>query len=68
MVRVSCPLEVGQVASDAGCRRPLVSAADMASGAVESGMHAGQREAGVSQMIKLRAQPGVDGMALFALC
>lgn len=68
VIRIVCPLEVGQVASDAGCRRSLVLAADMTSGAVESGMHAGEREAGVFQMIKRGAEPGVDGVALFAFC
>lgn len=67
VIRIACPLEIRQVASDAGCRRSLVLAAHVTSGAIDGGMHAGQREAGVFQMIKFGAQPGVDGVALFAL-
>ena len=56
------------MASDAGCWGSLVLAAYMAGSAIDRGMHPRQREPCVLQVIKLRAQPGVDGVALFALC
>lgn len=60
-------LEVRQVASDAGCRCARVFSAHVASGTVERRVHSSQGEVRESEVVKLRAQPGVDGVALFAL-
>ena len=56
------------MASDAGCRSSLVLAAQVASRAVECCVHARQSEIRWRpSMIELSAQPGIDGVALFAL-
>ena len=68
VIRITCPLEVRHMAADAGCGRSLVLSARVACSAIESCVHAGQREAGVPEVIKLDAQPGIDRVALFALC
>ena len=68
VIRIVRLLEVRQVASDAGCRRSLVLAADMTRGAVDRGMHAGEGKIRWRpSMVEFRSQPGVDRVALFAL-
>lgn len=54
------------MASDARSRRPFVLPSYVASSAVQRGMHAGQSEAGVLQVIKLGTKPRVDRVALLA--
>lgn len=48
-------------------RRALEPAACVARGAVEGGVHSGESEPGVFQVIEFSAQPGVDAVALLAL-
>lgn len=48
-------------------RRALEPAACVACGAVEGGVHPGESEPGVFQVIEFSAQPGVDAVALLAL-
>ena len=48
-------------------RRALEPAACMACGAVEGGVHSGESEPGVFQVIEFSAQPGVDAVALLTL-
>ena len=48
-------------------RRALEPAARVACGAVEGGVHSGESEPGVFQVIEFSAQPGVDAMALLTL-
>lgn len=68
VIRIGCPLEVGQVASDAGCRSSLVLAADVAGGAIQGRVHAGEGKIRWRpSMVEFRSQPGVDRVALFAL-
>lgn len=66
VARVRGLLVVRQVTAGAGCRRALKFIARVASRAVQRGMHSGQREAGVLQMIKINAEPVVHLVALFA--
>lgn len=67
VVRVTRLLEIRQVAAHAGRGRPLVFPADVTGRAVQARVHSRQREAGVLQVIELGAQPGIDGVTLFAL-
>ena len=48
-------------------RRAFEPAARVACGAVEGGVHSGESEPGVFQVIEFSAQPGVDAMALLTL-
>ena len=48
-------------------RRALEPAASVACGAVEGGVHSGESEPGVFQVIEFSAQPGVDAVALLTL-
>lgn len=68
VVRIAGSLKICQVASDAGRRRSLVFPTDVAGGAVQGRVHAGQREIRWRPgMVEFRSQPGVDRVALFAL-
>lgn len=67
VVRIVRLLEIGQVATHARRRRALVLAANVTCRAVEGGVHPGESEPGDFQMIELRAEPTVDGVALLAL-
>lgn len=67
VVRIACFLEVRQVAADAGGRRALVPSACMAGCAIQGRVRSRQGKSREFQVIELRAQPGVNRMALFAL-
>jgi len=60
--------EVRQMASHAIGRRALEFAADVTRVAVERGMHSGQREARIFQVVKLDAEPVVELVTLVAAC
>ena len=66
VIRVCRLLEIGKVTADAsrGCTRELAS--DMAGGAVQRNVGAGQGEAGHFQVVELGAGPGVHPVTLFA--
>ncbi len=66
MIRIGSGHKFLLVAGVAICRRSLEFVVDMAGGAIESCMHAGQGKPGESGVIKLRAEPGVHGVARFA--
>lgn len=66
VIRVCRLLEIGEVASHAGCRCARELAPHVTGGAIQYDVRTGQREAGNFQMVKLGAQPGVHAMALLA--
>lgn len=51
----------------AGGRRALVSPTHVASRAIQGGVHSGESEPSKFQVIELRAQPSIDGVALLTL-
>lgn len=53
MVRVGRLLEIGKMATHAGCGRPRKLASDVTGGAIQRNMRSGQREPGEFQMVKL---------------
>lgn len=67
VIRVARLLEVWQVTANAGCRRSFVLSPDVTGSAINGRVHARQGEPGEFQVIELRSQPGIDGVALFAL-
>lgn len=67
VIRIGCFLKICHVASDAGRRRSFVLPAHMTRRTIQSRVHSGQREAGELQVIKPRAQPRIDRVALLAL-
>lgn len=66
VVRVRRPAEIRQVASDAICRRAFEFPSDVASCALQRGVHSSQRKPGVFQVIKFHSKPVVHAVALFA--
>src|SRR5262249_19653443 len=66
VIRIGGLLIIGQVATNAGRRSPLVPPADMASDAIQGGVHACQRES-CGRVIELCPEPMVDGVALLTL-
>jgi hypothetical protein len=67
VIRIVRLLKIGQVAAHARRRRAFVSAACVAGGAVEGGVHSGESEPGKFQVVKFSAEPRVDAMALLTL-
>jgi hypothetical protein len=59
-------VEVGHMAAIAIRRRALELSSDVASGAFERGVRAGERKAGHFQVIELRVIPGVEAVARLA--
>ena len=55
------------MASDASSGRALEFPADVASVAVERGMHSGQRKAGVFQVVEVHPKPVVEAVTLLAV-
>lgn len=66
VVRICSLLVIGQVAAHTIGGRAFIFAADVARGAVQRGVHAGQSEAGELQVIEARAEPRVHGVAQLA--
>jgi hypothetical protein len=66
MVRIGGASVVLNMARHASCRRSLELASEMASRAVQLGMHSGQGVSGHFQMIKFGAEPSIDCMTLLA--
>lgn len=67
VVGVARLLEIRQVAAHAGGRRSRVLSTRMTGDTVQGRVHPGQSEVREFQVIKLRAQPGVNRVALLAL-
>lgn len=66
VVRVRGFLIIRQMAGHAVCRRVFEMVLHVARRALKRGVHSGQCEAGVFQMIKAHAEPVVESMALLA--
>jgi len=59
-------LIIRKMASAAGCRRALKVVPGVAGIAGQRSVHAGQREAGILQVIEVNAEPVVESMTLLA--
>ena len=66
VIRIGGALKILQVTSDASSLRALIPSSDVTGHAVQPGVHSSQGIAGHSQVIKLGAGPGINGVALFA--
>jgi len=64
--RIIRPGEVRAVAPIAACRCSFVDIVDMTCDAGESRVRSGQRVSGVLEVVELRAEPTVHGVAAFA--
>src|SRR5579863_3091142 len=66
VVRIGGPIEVGLVAPVACSRGSSVDIVDVACSAGQRGMRSSECISGVLQMVELRVEPGIDGVATFA--
>ena len=66
MIRICRAVVVLGVAAETGRRCARELSADMAGGAFQCGVHAGEGEAGELQVIELRTEPGIHGVTHLA--